>query len=306
MIRDNQYRYISGSSRPESPLNKAFVVTLEVIRLLLAVVFIFSGFVKGIDPLGSTYKFEDYLIAFGGGFEKLTILALPAAVALSTFELVLGLCFLLKIKLKTTSLLALILMGIMLPLTLYVALTNPVTDCGCFGDALVISNWATFYKNIFITLFILLLLIFHSKLHPIFISGIQWIMVLAFILIGIGISFYSYRNLPMFDFRPYKKGVNIPEAMKIPPGKPLDRYDTKLVYEKDGVKQEFTLDNYPKNDTTWVFVEQKSTLIQKGYEPPIHNFSITDSYNNNITDDVLSYSGISHLAVMYDLKKSSE
>jgi len=144
MIKENPYRYKTGTSRTETPLHKTFIILLEIIRLLLAAVFIFSGFVKAIDPLGSTYKFEDYLNAFGGFFGQLTFMAFPAAIALSTLELAIGLCFLLKIKLKTTSLAALLFMLFMLPLTLYVALANPVTDCGCFGDALIISNWATF------------------------------------------------------------------------------------------------------------------------------------------------------------------
>lgn len=304
MSKDIQYQHVA-STRVETPLHKAGTVFLEIIRLILAVVFIFSGFVKAIDPLGSTYKFEDYLTAFGGFFAELTFIALPAAIALSTFELVLGLCFLLKVKLKTTSILALAFMAVMLPLTLYVALNNPVTDCGCFGDALVISNWETFYKNVVITVFIIILLLFHRRIRSIFIPKIEKLMVLLFVLIGVGLSIYSYRHLPMIDFRPYKTGVNIPEAMQIPPGKPLDKYDTKLIYQKDGVKQEFTLDNYPKNDSTWSFVEQKSTLVQKGYQPPIHNFSIIDSQNNDITDYLLHRPGKVNLLIMYDVNKAS-
>lgn len=305
MSRDNDYRYISSSTRVESPLHKTGEISLELIRLILSVVFIFSGFVKAIDPLGSTYKFEDYFNAFGEFFVELTFLAFPLAIALSTFELVLGLCFLFKIKLKTTSILALLFMGVMLPLTLYIALKNPVTDCGCFGDALVISNWETFYKNIVLTLFIILMLLFGNKLHRIFLKKMEWSIILFFAFIGVALSIYSYRNLPMFDFRPYKVGVNIPDAMKVPEGMPLDKYETKLIYRKDGVNQEFTLENYPKNDTTWVFVDQESTLIQKGYEPPIHNFTITDANHIDRTDDILSMPRV-HLLVMYDVGKSSE
>ncbi len=305
MSKGIQYQYVS-STRVETPLHKAGTVFLEIIRLILAVVFIFSSFVKAIDPLGSTYKFEDYLTAFGGFFAELTFIALPAAIALSTFELVLGLCFLLKVKLKTTSILALAFMAVMLPLTLYVALKNPVTDCGCFGDALVISNWETFYKNVVITAFIIILLLFHRRIRPIFLPKLERLMIVLFVAIGIGLSVYSYLHLPMINFRPYKIGVNIPEAMQIPPGKPLDKYDTKLIYQKDGVNQEFTLDNYPKNDSTWIFVEQKSTLVQKGYQPPIHNFNIIDSHNNDITDDLLHHPGKVNLLIMYDVNKSSE
>ena len=306
MIKENPYRYKTGTSRTETPLHKTFIILLEIIRLLLAAVFIFSGFVKAIDPLGSTYKFEDYLNAFGGFFGQLTFMAFPAAIALSTLELAIGLCFLLKIKLKTTSLAALLFMLFMLPLTLYVALANPVTDCGCFGDALIISNWATFYKNIVITFLIVILLIFNGKLRRIFLPAIEWILLLLFIASGVALSVYSYSHLPMIDFRPYKVGVNIPAAMQVPPGKPTDKYETTFIYSKDGVSREFTLENYPKNDSTWTFVEQKSTLIEKGYEPPIHNFTIVDANQIDITDEVIHHKGKVHLLIMYDVSKASE
>lgn len=301
----NQFKHISQSTRAESPFHKAGTIALEVFRLILAVVFIFSGFVKAIDPLGSTYKIEDYLTAFGPFFSKLTFVAFPLAVALSTFELVVGLCFLLKVKLKTTSLFALLFMAVMLPLTLYIAIENPVTDCGCFGDALIISNWATFYKNIVITVLVVVLLIFHSKLRVIFMPSVEWVLVVLFAVIGVGLSIHSQRHLPLIDFRPYKIGVNISEAMKIPPGKPHDKYDTRLIYEKNGVTQEFTLENYPANDSTWVFVEQKTTLVQKGYEPPINNFTITDEHHNDITDQVLHHRGNVNLLITYDVNKAS-
>lgn len=306
MRKDKPFRHTKSSTSVETPMHKSATISMEIIRLILAVVFIFSGFVKAIDPLGSTYKFEDYLTAFGGFWGELTFIAFPAAIALSTFELVLGLCFLLKVKLKTTSIFALLFMGVMLPLTLYVALKNPVTDCGCFGDALIISNWETFYKNVVITAFIILLLIFHSRMRTLFLPKVERILVLLFILIGVGLSIHSYRHLPMINFRPYKIGVNIPEAMKIPPGMPLDKYDTKLIYQKDGVSKEFSLENYPKNDSTWIFMEQKTTLIQKGYQPPIHNFNIIDSRNNDITDDLLHQPGKVNLLIIYDVNKASD
>lgn len=284
---------------------KTFNILLSIFRIFLGVVFVFSGFVKAIDPLGSTYKIQDYLTAFGGNFIPLLSLAFPTAIALSTLEFLIGVCFLFKIKLKQTSIVSLSFILIMLPLTLYIALKNPVTDCGCFGDALVISNWATFYKNLLFLALIITLLLFHKKLRNLFLPGVEWALILVFILFSVGLSIYSYRHLPMIDFRPYKVGVNIPEAMKVPEGKPTDKYDTKLIYEKDGVQQEFTIDNYPK-DSTWKFVDQKTTLISKGFEPPIHNFEIVDAQENDITEDVIHYEGIVNLVIMYDVSKTSK
>ena len=94
--------------------------------------------------------------------------------------------------------------------------------------------------------------------------------------------------------------------MQVPPGKPSDKYETTFIYSKDGVSREFTLENYPKNDSTWTFVEQKSTLIEKGYEPPIHNFTIVDANQIDITDEVIHHKGKVHLLIMYDVSKASE
>jgi uncharacterized membrane protein YphA (DoxX/SURF4 family) len=110
-------------------------------RLLLGVVFIFSGFVKAIDPLGSTYKIEDYLSAFGGFWTVFSAAALPASIFLSTLELLIGLNLFFNVQLRRSAFGAMLFMLVMTPLTLYIAIFNPVTDCGCFGDALIISNW---------------------------------------------------------------------------------------------------------------------------------------------------------------------
>lgn len=305
MFKKNKRRHNAKSTHVKTLWQKILDIFLELICVLLGLVFVFSGFVKAIDPLGSTYKIQDYLTSFGDSFVQFHPIAFPLAIALSTFELLLGLCFLFKIKIKTTSVLAFIFMLVMLPLTLYIAIKNPVTDCGCFGDALVLSNWATFYKNVILISMVILIWVFHKKIRNLFLPNIEFVFILFFIFIGVGLSVYSVRHLPMIDFRPYKVGVNIPEAMKIPAGKPTDKYDTKLIYEKGGVKKEFTVENYPK-DSTWQFVEQKTTLLSKGYEPPIHNFTITDSNQNEITDDVIHYQGVSYLVVMYDVSKSSK
>ena len=225
-------------------------ILLSVARILLGLVFVFSGFVKAIDPLGFTYKIEDYLRAFGGVFEQFSVVAFGVAVALSTLELLIGLNLIFKVKLKLSILLALLFMAVMTPLTLYIALKNPVSDCGCFGDALVISNWATFYKNIVLTALAVLLLIFYNKIRPLFVPRIQTVLLVCFIGVGISLSVYCYRHLPIIDFRPYKIGVNIPNAMVVPQDAIPDKYSTTFIYKKDGVEKEFTLENYPKGDST--------------------------------------------------------
>ncbi|MBP1637730.1 MAG: hypothetical protein H6Q18_519 [Bacteroidetes bacterium] len=288
-----------------TPLQKSANILLEIARVLVGLTFVFSGFVKAIDPLGSTYKFEDYFTAFGGLFTHLSIIAFPAAIALSTLELIIGVCFLFKLKLKEMSIVALLFMAVMLPLTLYIAIKNPVSDCGCFGDAIILDNWVTFYKNVVLVALILLVFFFQRRMYAVFLPSIEWLVISIVALVGIGLSVQSYRHQPMIDFRPYKVGVNIPEKMIIPQGAAVDKYDTKLIYQKNGQQKEFTIDNYPK-DSSWTFVDQKTVLVSKGYTPPIHNFQIIDQQQNDITDFVLDYKGTVNLLCMYDLSKSSE
>jgi uncharacterized membrane protein YphA (DoxX/SURF4 family) len=275
------------NKRIVSIYQKFFKIGLPIARVLLGAVFIFSGFVKAIDPLGSTYKIQDYLRAFGSPFDSLVGLAFAAAVLLSTLELVIGLSLVFNTHTKKAAFLALGFMLVMTPLTLYIALTNPVSDCGCFGDALVISNWATFYKNIVLSALAITLLIFRKRLKPIISIYRQSLAVAIFFGMGLVISIYSYRHLPFIDFLPYKIGVNIPASMVIPENAISNEYATTFIYAKNGIQKEFTLDNYPKGDPSWVFVDQKSILVKKGYEPPIHDFSILNSQMEDITEDVL-------------------
>ena len=192
----------------------------------------------------------------------------------------------------------------MTPLTLWIALTNPVSDCGCFGDALVLTNWQTFWKNVvFLSLVIILLCC--KKAIP---QTFSWWMEIVLVLLGAGIAAgimgYSYTHLPPMDFRPYKVGNNIPELMEIPEDAEPDVYETTLIYEKDGVQQEFTLENYPKGDPEWTFVDQKSVLVKKGFEAPIHDFEIMTMEFEDITYDVLESEEPVTLIIMYDLAKA--
>ena len=136
-----------------------------ICRTILGLVFIFSGAVKAIDPLGTVYKIEDYLKAFGGVFTDLLPMAEVAAWGLIVLELLLGVCMLLNIRTRWTSWLAFLFYCVMTPLTLYIALTNPVSDCGCFGDAVVLTNWQTFWKNVVLIVLSIILLALRRSVH---------------------------------------------------------------------------------------------------------------------------------------------
>lgn len=280
-------------------VKKGIVITS---RILLGLVFVFSGFVKAVDPLGSTYKIQDYLTAMGLDF--FAPIALAVGIGLAAFEFILGVCLLLGTNLKTTSILTIIMMCFMTPLTLWIAIADPVSDCGCFGDALVISNWQTFWKNI--VLMALAILVFKWKEYSpkLFTERTDWLIAICAGCFSILLSIYCYFNLPIIDFRPYKNGTNLIEAMQIPEDAEEDVIETILIYEKDGVQKEFSLSDYPKDDSTWTFVDSKHEIIKKGYEPPIHDFTMEDPDNGDITEDVLNNPGYSFLMVCYRVEKA--
>jgi len=290
-------------SKTNSKVNN---LILHTSRVIFGLVFVFSGFVKAVDPLGSTYKFQDYFTAFGGVFNSVSDNAFALAIVLSTIELLIGLNLVFSIQVRRTAFAGLFFMLIMTPLTLYIALKNPVSDCGCFGEALVISNWETFWKNIVLLGLILTVLFTTRPRQTFFLLWIEWFAMAAFVGLGIGISAYAYNHLPQIDFMPYKKGVNIAEAMKIPEGAPQDEYATTFIYEKEGKQQEFTLENYPKDDSTWVFVDQKTTLVKQGFKPEIHDFRIFNNMDEDIVPELLEHKGYTYLLVFYDVNKASK
>ena len=277
----------------------------SIARTLLALTFLFSGFVKAVDPLGTVYKIEDYLKAFGGFFTDLLPLAGTAAVCLILVEWLLGWAMLLNVRTKVTSWLALVFYLVMTPLTLWIALTNPVTDCGCFGDALVLTNWQTFWKNVFFLILVLILLICRKAIPALWSAWMELSITILALLSGGIIMGYSYTHLPPLDFRPYRVGNHIPTLMEVPDDAEPDVYQTTLIYAKDdGEEQEFTLENYPKNDPEWTFVDQRSVLVKKGYEAPIHDFEILTMDFDDITYDILESEEPVTLITMYDLNKS--
>lgn len=284
---------------------KALHITGSIARTLLALTFLFSGFVKAVDPLGTVYKIQDYLHeGFGGVFQWAIPAAGVAAVCLITLEWLLGISMLLNVRTQWTSWITLLFYCIMTPLTLYIAIANPVSDCGCFGDALVITNWQTFWKNIILLLLSICLVICRKAIPELFSWWMEIIIALAALGSVAGIMGYSYTHLPQIDFRPYKVGNHIPTLMEIPDDAEVDQYEITLIYAKDGKEQAFTLENYPKGDPEWTFVDQKSVLIKKGYVPPIHDFEIETLEGDYITQDILESEEPVTLVVMYDLSKT--
>jgi uncharacterized membrane protein YphA (DoxX/SURF4 family) len=276
-------------------------------RIFVALVFIFSGFVKAVDPLGSTYKFADYFRAFG--MEWAEPLAFVLAIVLSGAEFLIGVGLLFNVLTKLFSWLALLFMAFFTPLTLILALYNPVSDCGCFGDALVLTNWQTFGKNIIILIPTLILFFTRKQSHCHFTKLVQWSVTGIFAFLITGISIYCYNHLPLIDFLPYKVGTYIPDKMKFPENAQPDVYETIFYYKnlKTGEVKEFDQNNYPWQDTlNWKWQDSKSVLVKEGYHPPIHDFLIESPENGDITDIVLNDDTCTFLLVAYNINKTSK
>jgi hypothetical protein len=277
-------------------------VLITISRIIIGITFMFSGIVKAIDPLGSAYKFHDYFQAFN--LLSLDPLTLLLSILLSTAEFISGFAVLSGYRQKAGIIVVMILMIIFTPLTLVLALTNPVSDCGCFGDAIHLTNWQTFYKNLFLMIFAVILFTERKHVQKIFSPLKEWILIGIMTAVVVIFALLNLRNLPLIDFLPYKPGVNINESMMIPEGMPADKYETTFIYEKDGVRKEFSLDNYPADDTSWVFIDQKSVLVKKGYQPPIHDFSLTTLEGIDLTDKILSNKGYTLLFISTKLEEA--
>ncbi|MBQ9672695.1 MAG: triose-phosphate isomerase [Prevotella sp.] len=285
-------------------------VVVNICRFLLGVVFILSGFVKAVDPRGTQYKIEDYLEAMGMGGLLSDLATISLSILQSAVEFCLGIFLLFAIRRRLTSRLVLLIMAVMTPLTLWLALANPISDCGCFGDAVVLTNWQTFGKNVVLLAAAVVVTVWPGRMFRFVSESNQWIVVnysALFILIVSALCIYDQ---PMFDFRPYHVGANIREGMEIPEGAPTPQFETTFIYEKDGRREEFTLADYPAAaltaDSSWHFVDSRTVMISEGYVPPIHDFSIETVEGDDITDEVLSDTGYVFLLIAPRLETADD
>lgn len=273
-------------------------------RLIIAVVFIWSGFVKALDPLGFTYRFKDYFEAFG--MEFLTPVSIAVAFFFIVAELLIGLSLLLGVKMKLASWGLLGFMVFFTILTFFNALFDFVTDCGCFGDFMILTNWQTFWKNVIFFVPTLIVFVNRRMYRPITSNQNEWGIALLFGIIAVCLCVLSITHLPFIDVRPYKVGTHIPSDMVLPEGAPVDEYEAFFIYEKNGEQQEFSAADIPYDDPDWKYVERRTVLTQKGEEPPIHDFSLTTIDGFDITDSLLADKGYSFLVVAYNLEKASK
>jgi len=273
-----------------------------IARIIIGIVFLFSGFVKAVDPQGGAIKITEYLEIAGIHASTLSIYI---AIALSSIEFIIGFMLFFGLKTKKAALPAFLFMSFFTVLTLYSAIYNPISDCGCFGDAVKLTNWETFFKNLVLLPISYIIYRKRKDYNPSISEIKQGLGAFVGLIFIIGISVFSLVYLPLLDFRPFKVGQNIQEGMSTPEDAPQAEYETTFIMEKDGERKEFDMDNYPYNDTTWVFIDQKSKLIKEGYQPPIQNFVLENIDGLDVTQDILTSDQPVFLVIAPKVEKAS-
>ncbi|MDD2595321.1 MAG: DoxX family protein [Bacteroidales bacterium] len=245
-----------------------------ICRIIFGLTFILSGFLKFIDPIGNSLIIKEYLSIFHLGF--LDFSAVWIGMALSSLEFVIGICILLGIRLRLASAIGLIFISFFTLLTLYLAIFNPISDCGCFGEAIHLTNRETLFKNIILLLCALFLFFQRNRFSPIAPAPFEWSFVCVFELLALFIAIHAFVTMPRIDFTPYKVGTDLKSLHAVD----MAQYETIFTYSKDGKTQNFSLDNLP--DSTWTFIDSKSELIS-GNTAQI-DLSLSDLSGNDRTD----------------------
>lgn len=276
----------------------------HICRILVGLLFIISGLIKLNDPVGFSFKLEEYFNANVLNMEFLIPYALALAVILVIFEVILGVMLLLGFKKKFTLWSLLLMILFFTFLTFYSAYFNKVTDCGCFGDALKLTPWQSFTKDVVLLVLILVLFFNRQYINRIFKRIPVNIMVWSSLALCILLAYYVLNHLPVIDFRAYKVGANIQKGMEIPEGAPRSEYEMIFIYKVNGVETEFTDKELDKIPADAEFIDRKDKLVKEGYVPPIHDFTL-ELDGENQTEALLNEPKLVML-ISYDLNKASD
>ena len=282
-------------------------IAVNIARILVGVLFVFSGLVKAIDPLGLGYKMQEFFEVWAsdgylpGMMNYLHAQSTWFSIMMIVLEIVLGIALILGFRKKLTLTLLLLLTLFFTFLTSYVLFTGKIRACGCFGDCIPLTPMQTFIKDIILSALIIFLIIYKQYIQPVFKGVTSVLVIFTCTIAATFLQFYVLKHLPLKDCLPYKKGNNILELRKMPAGAIADKYDYQFVYEKDGNKKEFNTSNLP--DSTWKFTERKQILVTKGVNniPLINDFSLTDSTGANVTEAILGQSGEYYLLFLQTL-----
>lgn len=260
-----------------------------IARIVVGITFIVSGWSKSIDPWGFIYKIEEYVNVWGFSVPREFVISV--AVLISLVEFALGVMIVTGSMRRAAVWLSGLFMCVMLPLTVYIAIADPVSDCGCFGDFIILSNTATLVKNIVLSVLIGFLIYANGKVSGIYNVSLQWLVAFGAVVYPLCLVYIGYRFQPVVDFRPYPVGFNLAEAIDDDSGRSDSAYT--YIYMKDGRECEFSLDSLP--DSTWTFVSAKAT----GEVPDAGYIAIYDG-DDEVTDDVIKESGSQLILVVTD------
>lgn len=282
-----------------------------VCRVLVGLLFIFSGLIKQNDPLGFGYKLQEYFEVFHMMF--LYDYATAIAIFLCALEIILGAALLLGLRGKQVAWGLLLLIIFFTFLTFYSAYFDVVRTCGCFGDAIPLTPWQSFSKDLVLLLFILVIFFNRDLIQPVIRSKkAQDLSLLIITVLSVGFGLYTYNFLPVMDFLPYKIGKNIPEQMKVPPGAPQDEFEITytLKNKKSGESKKMTDKEYLKTeiwkDTSWEIVgEPENKLIKKGFDVKIKDLKVTDAFSTDYTKEIFESPNYNLVIVAYDLGKTN-
>jgi uncharacterized membrane protein YphA (DoxX/SURF4 family) len=280
-------------------------------RFLVGILFIFSGLVKANDPLGLSYKMQEFFdvwarnASLSGIMYWLDNYALPFSIIMITLEIIVGVGILLGVWKKFFSLLLLLLIIFFSFLTGYAVFSGKIATCGCFGDCIPLTALQSFIKDLI--LFALILIIFFGVryIKPVLSPGANFFIVIISVFIVLGFQWFVLRHLPVVDCLPYKKGKNILESRKMPANAVPDKKGFKFFYKKNGKDQEFSAKNLP--DSTWEFVRRDDFLIEKGTnnEPPVKDFYLTTNSGSDSTEAILNTKGDYYLFFVKDLSNGA-
>jgi hypothetical protein len=276
---------------------------VRITQVIVGLLFIISGLVKANDPIGLSYKMQEFFELWSEGFAHgsfvagtLSILhqsSLGLSVAMITLEILAGVALLLGWQKKAVLWLLLLLIVFFTFLTGYAFLSGKFTNCGCFGDCLPITPLTSFIKDLLLLAMILFLLAGQRHINPVLKPGAGSVVLAATLLFSLGLQWYVLNYLPLADCLPFKKGNNLPAQMKPPPGAVQDSFAIRFVYEKEGKQFEFAPENLPADFTTYKFIDRKQSLVRKGNaDAPIKGFTLTNGFKDSISGNSIDSTAI--------------
>ncbi len=281
-------------------------IILWILRIIVGGLFIFSGVVKANDPLGLTYKTQEF-------FEKMHLdflhdFTLPLSIIMITLEIVAGVAVIIGHRMKRYGILLLGLIIFFTYLTAYAMFvkapdgTPIIKECGCFGDCIKMTNMETFWKNIILLALIIIIYALRRYIRPLFDAKKGATIILGAALITLAAQWFVLRHLPFVDCLPYKVGAHLPSLMTVPEDqRPV--IENTFIYEKDGVKEEFDINNLP--DDSWTFVDRIDKVVKEGTaEPKVKDFIISDINGEDVTEYILESPETLNLWMIHDITKS--